>query len=65
MKKDKTINQKIMELEKSTDWFYSDEFNLDDAVKKYKEAIDLANELKEDLDGLKNEIEVLAENFSK
>ena len=65
MKKDKTINQKIMELEKSTDWFYSDEFNLDDAVKKYKEAIALANELKEDLDGLKNEIEVLAENFSK
>ena len=35
MKENKTLNQKIEELEKSTDWFYSDDFNLDEAVKKY------------------------------
>ena len=65
MSEKKTINQKIEELDKSTEWFYSDDFNLDDAVKKYKEAIGLAKELKKDLDDLKNEVEILAEDFSK
>lgn len=65
MKENKTLNQKIEELEKSTDWFYSDDFNLDEAVKKYKEAISLAKELEQDLDGLRNEIEILSEDFSK
>lgn len=65
MKENKTLNQKIEELEKSTDWFYSDEFNLEEAVKKYKSAIELAKELEKDLNDLKNEVEVLAEDFSK
>ncbi len=65
MKENKTLNQKINELEESTDWFYSDKFNLDDAVTKYKTAISLAKEVQKDLDSLKNEIEVLAEDFSK
>ena len=65
MKESKTLNQKLTELEKSTDWFYSEDFNLDEAVKKYKEAISLATELKKDLDDLKNEIEVLSVDFSK
>ena len=47
------------------EWFYSDDFKLEEASDKYKEAISLANEIKKDLDGLKNEIEVLAEDFSK
>ena len=65
MKESKTLNQKLEDLEKSTDWFYSEDFNLGEAVKKYKEAIKLATELKKDLDDLKNEIEVLSVDFSK
>ena len=65
MSEKKTLNQKIAELEQNTEWFYSDEFNLDEAVKKYKEAIKLAKELQEDLSKLKNEIEILSEDFSK
>ena len=65
MKEAKTINQKIEELDKSTEWFYSDEFNLDEAVVKYKDAIELAKELQKDLSDLQNEIEVLDEDFSK
>ncbi|MDO5474815.1 MAG: exodeoxyribonuclease VII small subunit [Candidatus Saccharibacteria bacterium] len=65
MKENKTLNQKIEELEKSTDWFYSDDFNLDEAVKKYKEATSLAAELEKDLNDLRNEIEILSEDFSK
>ena len=65
MSEKKTLNQKIAELEQDTEWFYSDEFNLDEAVKKYKEAIRLAKELQKDLGELKNEIEILGEDFSK
>ena len=53
----KSLKQKIDELEKSTDWFYSDEFSLDEAAKKYKAAIELAKELQKDLSDLQNEIE--------
>ena len=65
MSEKKTINQKIEDLDKSTNWFYSDDFNLDEAVEKYKAAIKIAKELQKDLDDLKNEVEVLAEDFSK
>ena len=65
MTRNKSITQKIEELTKSTDWFYSDDFNLDEAVKKYKEAIDLAKELQKDLSDLQNEVEVLTEDFQK
>ena len=65
MKEVKTLNQKLAELEESTEWFYSEEFNLDEAVKKYKEAIKLAKDLEKDLESLKNEVEVLSQDFSK
>ena len=65
MKEVKTLNQKLAELEESTEWFYSEEFNLDEAVKKYKEAIKLAKDLEKDLESLKNEVEVLNQDFSK
>jgi exodeoxyribonuclease VII small subunit len=61
----KTISEKMMELDKDTDWFYSDEFNLDEAVEKYKKAIKVAEELQKDLSDLQNEIEVLSQDFSK
>ena len=45
MSETKTLNQKIEELDKTADWFYSDEFSLDKAVPKYKEAVALAKEM--------------------
>lgn len=65
MTENKSLNQKFEELEKAKEWFYSDDFNLDEAVKKYKEAIDLAKELQEDLSKLQNEIEIIDKDFSK
>ena len=65
MKESRTLNQKIKELDESTEWFYSDEFNLDEAVVRYKAAIELAKELQKDLNELKNEIEILKQDFSK
>ncbi|MBQ3476255.1 exodeoxyribonuclease VII small subunit [Candidatus Saccharibacteria bacterium] len=59
------LNQKIAELDKKVEWFYSDEFKLEDAVSRYKEAIKLAKDVENDLNELKNEIEILSEDFSK
>ena len=59
------LNQKIAELDQKVEWFYSDDFKIESAVDKYKEAVTLAKEIEKDLDDLKNEIEVLVEDFSK
>lgn len=61
----KSLNEKIAELDKKVEWFYSDEFKLEEAVENYKQAAGLAKEIEQDLTELKNEIEVLAEDFSK
>ncbi len=65
MTEKQTINQKIKSLDEKTSWFYSDDFSLDESAKKYKEAIDLAKEIRTDLEGLKNEVEILSEDFTK
>ena len=59
------LNQKIEKLDTEVEWFYSDEFKLDEAVDKYKAATKLAKEIESDLTKLKNEIEVLSEDFTK
>ncbi|MBQ2695218.1 exodeoxyribonuclease VII small subunit [Candidatus Saccharibacteria bacterium] len=61
----KKLNEKIEELDKKVEWFYSDDFKLGEATEKYKTAVELAHEIEGDLKNLKNEIEVLAEDFSK
>ena len=60
-----SLNQKIEKLDSQVEWFYSDDFKLEEAVSKYKEAVTLAKEIEKDLGALKNEIEVLSEDFSK
>jgi len=60
-----SLNQKIERLDNEVEWFYSDDFKLEEAMDKYKAAVELAKEIKSDLENLKNEIEVLAEDFSK
>lgn len=60
-----SLNQKIEKLDEEVEWFYSDDFKLEDATGKYKAAVKLAKEIEKDLNELKNEIEVLTEDFSK
>lgn len=62
---DQNLNQKIKELDEKVEWFYSDEFKLEKAAENYKEALNLADEIEKDLKSLKNEIEVLSEDFLK
>lgn len=65
MSEQSNLNQKIAELDKKVEWFHSDDFKLEEAVAKYKEATKLAKEIEKDLNELKNEIEVLAQDFTK
>lgn len=65
MSEAKTLNQKIDDLNGQIEWFYSDDFKLEEATGKYKKTVELAKEIDTDLDELKNEIEVLAQDFSK
>lgn len=60
-----SLKKKIEKLDNQVEWFYSDEFDLAEATGKYKESIELAKDIEKDLSELKNEIEILAEDFSK
>ena len=59
-----SINTKITKLNEQIQWFYSDDFSLDQAEENYKSAPALAKEIENDLDKLKNKIEVLSQDFS-
>ncbi|MBR5419341.1 hypothetical protein IK110_03785 [Candidatus Saccharibacteria bacterium] len=61
----KNISEKIDELKTGVEWFYSDDFKLEDASEKYKALTTLAKEIEGDLNNLKNEIKVIEEDFSK
>ena len=59
-----TIADKMAKLDESVEWFYSEDFVIDQALDKYKTASLLAEEISKDLEQLKNEVEVL-EDFTK
>lgn len=62
-KTDKTLQDKLAELDELVDWFNNDEFALEEAVERFKKADALAREIEDDLAKIKNEITVLAERF--
>lgn len=57
----KSIDQKILELDQKIEWFYSDDFSLDQALIQYHEACSLADKIEKELAEMKNKIEVLAD----
>ncbi len=59
-----SISQKLAELDAAVEWFYSDDFSLDEALDKYRSATNLAKEIEKDLSEMKNKVEVL-EDFTK
>ena len=59
-----TISEKITTLQEGADWFYSEDFKLEEASARYKSLIKLAKEIESDLEKLKNDIEVIDEDFS-
>ncbi len=59
-----SISQKIEQLDENVAWFYGEEFQLDQALTKYDDAIKLAKSIEKDLAELKNKVEVI-EDFTK
>ena len=59
----KTVSQKMSDLSTLVAWFESDEFVIEQAVEKYKEAEKLARDIEHDLESLKNEVTVLKQQF--
>lgn len=55
-KKNKTIKNQLVELEKITNWFSSDDFDIEQAATKYKAAKALLEDITKQLGSLKNEI---------
>ena len=64
-KPDSTVAEKLAELHELVTWFESDDFVLESAVERFKEAEKLADEIQKDLAGLKNEIVVLKKKFDQ
>ncbi len=60
----KSVGAKIEQLNQNLEWFYSDDFKLEDAAKKYQEAAELAKDIEKELETLKNQIEVISKDFS-
>ena len=71
MKKDKTstekltINQKLEQLDQQIEWFYGEDFSLEQAAEKYPDAATAAKEIESDLSEIKNQIEIIDHDFSK
>lgn len=64
-KNNASVQEKMIKLDELVAWFDSDDFALEQAVDKYKEAEALAKEIKTDLDALTNDIQVVARSFDK
>ena len=62
---DKNISDKIKELDADIEWFYSDDFKLDEASERYEKAIKKAQTIEEELKTLKNKITVIEKDFTK
>ena len=71
MKKEKTstekltINQKLEQLDQQIEWFYGEDFSLEQAAEKYQAAAAAAKEIESDLSEIKNQIEIINRDFSK
>lgn len=61
--KSKSIQEKTAELEELVAWFNSDEFVLESALDKFKQAEALAAEIEKDLSQVQNDIRVVKEKF--
>ena len=59
------ISKKMAEIDEILIKIESGEIPLEEVFKKYKEAISKAEKLEEELDLLKNEIQILSKNFAQ
>lgn len=59
------LSAKLKKLDELVAWFDQEDFSIEEALEKFKQADKLAGEIEEQLSGLKNEITVLAKRFDQ
>lgn len=64
-KNNPTIAEKTAKLNELAAWFDGDDFELEQALGKFKEAEKLAGEIEQDLLALKNDITVVKQRFDE
>lgn len=60
-KAQKTIEERVRELDEQVEWFYGDDFQLDQAIQNYQKTAKLAEEIEQDLLKLQNEVKVIGD----
>ena len=61
----KSVSEKMAQLGELVAWFESDEFALEDAIDKFREAEKLAESIENDLKNIKNDINVIKKRFDE
>lgn len=64
-KNDKPLSDQLRELDELIAWFDRDDFDLDEALKKFDDGIKLTEQIEERLSKLENKITVLRERFGE
>lgn len=64
-KDEKTIAQQLEEFEALIAWFNGEDFSLEDAMTKYKEAEKLSRSIETRLEALKHDVTVLKQKFDQ
>ena len=60
-----SIELKMNRLRELAAWFESEEFSLNQATERFKDAANLAKEIEKELHTLKNDIDVLKKSFEE
>ncbi|MCL2869693.1 hypothetical protein FWF48_02695 [Candidatus Saccharibacteria bacterium] len=63
-KENKSVAKQLDDLKQKIDWFYGEDFKLDEALKRYEEVIESSKSLEKQLGNMKNKVEQLAKDFS-
>lgn len=64
-KNDETIAERIAKLDEMVAWFDSDDFAPERAVEVFRDAEKLATQITDDLDNIKNEVNIIKNKFDK
>ena len=64
-KNNQTIAEKLAALNELVSWFEGEDFELEQAIEKFKAADELAREIETELAEFKNKITVLKKDFSR
>jgi exodeoxyribonuclease VII small subunit len=57
------FGKKLAELEKITEWFESDSVDLNESLAKFERGMQLADELKKELQDVENRVEKIKQKF--